>query len=253
MTHRSGFQWVAALQEGKRSFLAVKLILLSLLVVFPLTPAVSAQVATGDIIGTVKDQSGAAIPGAKIAIANTQAKLRREVVTGANGDYSLAQLPAGTYSVAIDAIGFRNLKQTGLALSAGQQARVDASLAAVGVGACPAGAPQIDLDKFKAFLNELLVKKNPRGAFESLAVSDMVQHASAFGQNRETTIVQWESMTKQPSSSFEMESATLDGDVGMVSFKGILQPGSGGAHIINWFRFHCGKIIESWDKFEIAK
>jgi predicted SnoaL-like aldol condensation-catalyzing enzyme len=240
-------------QEVERTLPVAQLFLLSLIFVLALMPAASAQVATGDLAGTVKNQSGAAMAGAKVAIANTEAKLRREAVTDANGDYSFTQLPVGKYSVAIDAIGFTNFKLAALALSAGQRARVDASLAAVGGGVCPGGSPRIDLDKFKAFLDELLVKKNPRGAFESLAVSDMVQHASAFGNNRETTIVQWESMTKQPASVFEMESASLDGDIGVVSFKGTLKPGTGSAKVVNYFRFHCGKIIESWDKFEIAK
>jgi predicted SnoaL-like aldol condensation-catalyzing enzyme len=116
---------------------------------------------------------------------------------------------------------------------------------------CPAGTSQVNLETFKAFLDELLVKKQPRQAFERLAMKDLIQYDSAFGENRETTIAQWESMTKQPDSKFEIESATLEGDIGVVSFSGILKPGTPGAHVINYFRFRCGKIVEIWDRFEI--
>jgi hypothetical protein len=48
-----------------------------------------------------------------------------------------------------------------------------------------------------------------------------------------------------------LRKATLDANVGVVTFKGTLKPGTGNAHIGNYFRFCCGKIVESWDKFEI--
>jgi predicted SnoaL-like aldol condensation-catalyzing enzyme len=118
---------------------------------------------------------------------------------------------------------------------------------------CTAGSPRIDLETFKAFANEVIVQKQPRRAFERLAVEDMVQHASAFGRNRETTIVQWESMTKQPTTHWDIDSLILDGDVGVVSFSGTMNPGTPGVHVTNYYRFQCGKIVENWDKFEIAK
>src|SRR5271165_5472399 len=58
-----------------------------------------AQSFRGSIRGTVKDPSGSVIAGAKVTARNISTGLQREAITGQDGAYVLAELPAGEYTV----------------------------------------------------------------------------------------------------------------------------------------------------------
>jgi iron complex outermembrane receptor protein len=66
---------------------------------------VAAQPAAGKLTGVVKDQTGAAIPGATITVAHATTHATQTVTTGTDGSYSLA-LPSGLYSVSVALKGF---------------------------------------------------------------------------------------------------------------------------------------------------
>ena len=66
-----------------------------------MTSAVSAQRTTGQIAGTVTDQSGAAVGGATVTASRPQINLTRSVQTTSDGNYAIPDLPAGVYSVSI--------------------------------------------------------------------------------------------------------------------------------------------------------
>ena len=67
-----------------------------------------AQLDTGTISGTVRDQSGGAIPGATITIRNVATGISRNSVTNAAGRYEAVALPVGSYEVsALPWPGFR--------------------------------------------------------------------------------------------------------------------------------------------------
>ena len=94
-----------------------------------LTPlAAPAQVITGDLVGTVTDQSGAAVPQARVVVINLGTQARREITTGGNGEYAVSQLPIGDYVLRITAVGFRTFEQPNITLSAGDRLRADAAL-----------------------------------------------------------------------------------------------------------------------------
>lgn len=61
-----------------------------------------AQTATGQIMGTVKDASGAVIAGAKVKVSNEKTGLSREATTSATGDYVFPLLAVGVYSVSVE-------------------------------------------------------------------------------------------------------------------------------------------------------
>ncbi|MGH9485930.1 MAG: carboxypeptidase-like regulatory domain-containing protein, partial [Terriglobales bacterium] len=74
---------------------------------FLLLPRAAAQSLTsGDIAGVVTDPSGAAIPGAKVTVINTQTGAAKIVSTGVRGEYRFSLLPPGTYTVEATATGF---------------------------------------------------------------------------------------------------------------------------------------------------
>ncbi|MCP9494342.1 MAG: TonB-dependent receptor [Pyrinomonadaceae bacterium MAG19_C2-C3] len=66
-----------------------------------------AQSDRGSITGTISDQSNAVVPNARIVATNTETNEERETTTSEQGSFSLPQLTAGTYSVRIEAPGFK--------------------------------------------------------------------------------------------------------------------------------------------------
>ena len=81
------------------------------------------QANSATLYGTVIDSSGAIIPAALVTLTelNTQAKITK--VASADGEFGFTFVPAGTYTMRIDAKGFKSYVGTGLTLTAGQQAR----------------------------------------------------------------------------------------------------------------------------------
>ncbi len=56
---------------------------------------------TASIQGTVSDQSGAAVVGAKVTVKNTALGIERTTQTNSTGSYEVPALPPGTYSVQV--------------------------------------------------------------------------------------------------------------------------------------------------------
>ena len=86
------------------------------------------QALYGSITGTVSDSQGAAIPGATVTATNTGTGLQLTAVTDSDGNYTFRNLPPGVYDLGAALQGFRELKQTGLRVSAGNPVRVELKL-----------------------------------------------------------------------------------------------------------------------------
>src|SRR5207253_8837069 len=81
------------------------------------------QVSTANFYGIVTDSSGAVVPGAAVTMTNAEtAAVFRKVSDGA-GEFQFDFLPTGTYSLRIEAQGFKANEMKGITLTAGQQAR----------------------------------------------------------------------------------------------------------------------------------
>jgi hypothetical protein len=63
------------------------------------------------ITGTVMDSTGAVVSGAKVTIANKNTSVTREVTTGATGQFNVSSIPPATYSVSVEAQGFKRFGQ----------------------------------------------------------------------------------------------------------------------------------------------
>src|ERR1700730_11469955 len=61
--------------------------------------AVSGQVISADLVGTVLDKTGAAVPGATVEAVNSETGIKYDTVANENGEYRFNNLPVGTYSV----------------------------------------------------------------------------------------------------------------------------------------------------------
>lgn len=87
-----------------------------------------AQLSTSTLVGTIKDTSGAVVPGAAVTVKNLQTGLERSVTSGSSGDYTVTNLQIGHYSVTVSHAGFRTARVSDIQLQVGQTARADAVL-----------------------------------------------------------------------------------------------------------------------------
>ena len=76
---------------------------------------------TGTILGTVKDASGAVLPGARVTVTNDDTGLKRLVTTDQNGTFLVSFLPVGNYMVRVEAANFRTVVQGGIRLNIDQK------------------------------------------------------------------------------------------------------------------------------------
>ena len=92
------------------------------------SPVAVAQTITGNIIGTVSDETGAVLPGVEITVQNQDTGISRTVVSNDEGSYRAQSLASGPYEVRAELAGFQTLIRTGIGLTVGQQAVVDLTL-----------------------------------------------------------------------------------------------------------------------------
>src|SRR5437870_6442425 len=74
------------------------------------------QATTAQISGTVKDQSGAVLPGVEITATQTATGAKRSTVSNETGNYVLASLSLGPYMLQAELPGFKSYVQTGMVL-----------------------------------------------------------------------------------------------------------------------------------------
>ncbi len=90
--------------------------------------AAFAQSDRGTITGTIADPGGAVIANAGIEARNVATGAVYPVQSSATGNYTIAQLPAGTYELTVTVMGFKKFIRTGLAVEVAGTLRVDAAL-----------------------------------------------------------------------------------------------------------------------------
>lgn len=99
---------------------------LSLLLLLPALAC--AQETTGTITGTVRDASGAVIPGAGITIHNTLTGAQRHVTSNPEGQYVATALPVGAYEVIAGQQGFKKVTTQGIQLNVDDRLVVNVTL-----------------------------------------------------------------------------------------------------------------------------
>jgi hypothetical protein len=90
------------------------------LLMWPLAAAARAQSVTGDIQGTVVDQSSAVLPGVTVTVTNTATGVQRELVTDTEGRFSAPGLQVGPYEVTAALAGFATRRQEALRVQIGE-------------------------------------------------------------------------------------------------------------------------------------
>jgi hypothetical protein len=91
-------------------------------------PTARAQVSSATVTGSVKDTSGGVIPHVRVSATESSTGVKAVAETNDVGEYSFALLKPGTYTIAVEATGFRRYQQVGLSLSSGDHPTVDIQL-----------------------------------------------------------------------------------------------------------------------------
>ena len=97
------------------------LILLVLAAAFP----VWGQVASGSVLGEIRDESGALVPGARVTARHEAIGFARSVFTGPEGVYQIEQLLPGPCTVTAEKLGFQTVIAGPIVLEVNQRARLD--------------------------------------------------------------------------------------------------------------------------------
>jgi hypothetical protein len=103
---------------------------LALGMLVPTVARAQSGVTGGDIRGTCTEETGSVLPGVTVTVLNTETNISRTATTDQRGNYFVAALPPGTYTVSAELAGFATRKRERLALHLGQSAQVDFTLPA---------------------------------------------------------------------------------------------------------------------------
>src|ERR1041385_5023786 len=80
-----------------------------------------AQESFGQVLGTVTDPTGAAVPDAQLTLSGPRVPNGLTTTSGADGSYLFAAVPIGTYSLTISRAGLATLRQDGLTVQLGSK------------------------------------------------------------------------------------------------------------------------------------
>jgi hypothetical protein len=89
---------------------------------------VLAQTTAGRILGTLTDQSGAAVAGANVVVTDIQRGTTRSTTTDESGGYTVPDLQPGTYKIHVEAKGFKTLERPSVQIEVATDVRADFSL-----------------------------------------------------------------------------------------------------------------------------
>jgi len=115
---------LSAVHKATFTTRAVVLVLAFTLVSLPAL----AQSTAGRVLGSVTDQSGAAVSGATVVVTDTQRGTSRTLVTDATGDYAAPDLIPGTYRIRVEAKGFKSSERPNVTIEVATDVRADFTL-----------------------------------------------------------------------------------------------------------------------------
>ncbi|HYR85855.1 MAG TPA: TonB-dependent receptor [Terriglobia bacterium] len=103
-------------------------VVLTISVIAGAAPVAFGQSTFGTILGTVRDQSGALLPGCVVTVENSGTSVRRGTVADEAGTYTAPNLEPGTYKVKMEMLGFQVAEYTNIQLLARQTIRIDSQM-----------------------------------------------------------------------------------------------------------------------------
>jgi len=86
------------------------------------------QAGRAELLGTIQDPSGLAVPKAKVEAEDQATMIHYGVSSDDRGEYHILGLPAGQYTLTVEQLGFRTYKQSGITLRLGDRTGLDVKL-----------------------------------------------------------------------------------------------------------------------------
>ncbi len=105
----------------------IALLVIALIFAFGVGSALG-QTTSGDIVGVVKDASGAVIVRADVSITNQETGVVTNLATGSSGEYHASNLPAGKYDVVVRSNGFKQFTLRGVEVELNKSSTSDITL-----------------------------------------------------------------------------------------------------------------------------
>jgi hypothetical protein len=87
-----------------------------------------AQFETAEVLGTVRDASGAAVPGASVTLTNQDTGIETKIATDANGNFDFFNVRVGRYTVMVEHAGFSRASATDVPVNVNARQRVDLTM-----------------------------------------------------------------------------------------------------------------------------
>jgi carboxypeptidase family protein/TonB-dependent receptor-like protein len=87
-----------------------------------------AQFDSGSLVGTIRDQSGAAVSGASITVTNNATNIATSTTSNSSGDYEVPALHAGVYTISAKATNYAEAVAQNITISVGSRQRIDLEL-----------------------------------------------------------------------------------------------------------------------------
>ena len=116
---------VGVSREGRTARTLLRLAVLTLCLI---SVSALAQSTAGRILGTLTDQSGAAVSGATVTITDTQRGAERAATTDETGNYTVTGLQPGTYRIRASAKGFKAAERPSVQVEVASDVRADFAL-----------------------------------------------------------------------------------------------------------------------------
>ena len=86
------------------------------------------QIQNASVGGRITDPSGAVVPDAYLTAQNQDTGMKYSTTSNSSGYYTFPTIPIGTYTVTVNANGFKKIVRSNITLEVGQSARVDFKL-----------------------------------------------------------------------------------------------------------------------------
>src|SRR5262245_39418874 len=126
------------------------------------------QESTGAIRGTIKDPTGAALPGVKVTASSAALVRSIDTTSDKEGAYRFPKLPVGVYTITVGQSGFKTSKNEDINLVLGSELTLDVALSAGAVTesvTISASSEAIDVSSSKSATNiaEKFIDNTPKG------------------------------------------------------------------------------------------